>query len=153
MVLDTTSKNAPPHYVYIGSANTSASAWGTLEADKKDNKETNNMKMTKISNFECGVVIPGSLLSSLLEPGTKDWRAGVVTYQRPATPYKYVRHVSSTSAALTVVCVDSLDKEKPWNDPRWVKGGSASKGEYSEATGGFGQAGGLPDPIVWGMFG
>ena len=88
MVMNTTSKNALPYYIYVGSANTSASAWGTLETDKKENKETSNMKTAKISNFECGVVIPGNLLLGLLEPGTSGWQAGVITYQRPALPYE-----------------------------------------------------------------
>lgn len=93
MVLDTSSKKALPHYVYIGSANTSASAWGMIEADKKENKDTSNMKMAKIANFECGVVIPGDLLLELLEIGTSDWKAGVITYQRPAAPYEYVQNL------------------------------------------------------------
>ena len=88
MALNTTSKNALPYYIYIGSANTSASACGTLEVDKKENKETSNMKMAKIANFECGVVIPGDLLMDLLEKGTSGWQAGVITYQRPAAPYE-----------------------------------------------------------------
>lgn len=44
--------------------------------------------MTKITNYECGVVIPGSVLMTLLEPGTKDWKTAVFTYVRPAEPYK-----------------------------------------------------------------
>lgn len=93
---------APPWYVYLGSANLSASAWGSLEVDKKGNEATDGTKLVKMSNFECGVVVPGHLLNSLLEPGTKDWNEGIVPHDRSAE--RYAR------------------KEKPWNDIRWVTG-------------------------------
>ncbi|KAG4432251.1 hypothetical protein IFR05_012257 [Cadophora sp. M221] len=93
--------NAAPYFVYIGSANFSQSAWGALEEDKKRNKATSDTKLVKITNFECGVVIPGNIVESLLEPGTADWQSGIVPYDQNAAPY-------------------NLPKEKPWNDPRWV---------------------------------
>lgn len=91
-----------PYYVYIGSANLSSSAWGTLENDKKGNRATCDLKLVKTSNFECGVVIAGNVIGSILEPGTSDWRDGVVPYDQDASRY-------------------DIAKDRPWNDPRWVK--------------------------------
>jgi len=98
-----------PYYIYLGSANLSQSAWGSLEKDKKKNKETCDMKLKKMNNFECGVVIPGQLVPSLLAPGTEDWKEGLVPYVQTAKRY-------------------DLTKDKPWNDPRWVTG-------YTEGSG------------------
>jgi tyrosyl-DNA phosphodiesterase-1 len=91
-----------PYYVYVGSANLSGSAWGYLEQDKKGNVATGDLKLVKLRNFECGVVIPGHLIESLLEPGTKNWMDGIIPYDQEARKYSL--------------------QEKPWNDPRWVKG-------------------------------
>lgn len=88
--------NAPPYYVYMGSANLSQSAWGALEQDKKANETTCNTKLVKLSNFECGVVIPGHLIEDLLEPGTESWQSGVVPYVQTAKRY-------------------DLPKDRPWN--------------------------------------
>ncbi|TVY86325.1 Tyrosyl-DNA phosphodiesterase, partial [Lachnellula willkommii] len=89
--------NAPPYYVYVGSANFSQSAWGALENDKKANTPpTCNIKLVKLINFECGVVIPGSLIESLLEPGTKNWQSGIVPYVQKGKRY-------------------DLPKDRPWN--------------------------------------
>lgn len=93
---------SPPWYVYLGSANFSAAAWGSLELDKKGNEATDGTKLIKMTNFECGVVVPGHLLNSLLETGTRDWNEGIVPHERSAA--RYAR------------------KEKPWNDVRWVTG-------------------------------
>lgn len=93
---------ALPYYVYIGSANLSQSAWGALEQDKRGNKATCDLKIIKTMNFECGVVIPGDILESLLEPGTKTWQDGLVPYMQTAEKY-------------------DLSKDKPWNDPMWVR--------------------------------
>lgn len=94
---------AAPHYVYIGSANLSQSAWGALEPDKRGNEPTFDLKLVKTTNFECGVVIPGHLVEGLLEPGTPSWQEGVVPYDQGAEPY-------------------DIRKDKPWNDPSWVIG-------------------------------
>jgi hypothetical protein len=87
--------NAPPYYVYVGSANLSQSAWGALEQDKKTNEATCNTKLIKLSNFECGVVIPGGLLESLLEGGTESWQS-IVPYVQTGKKY-------------------DLPKDRPWN--------------------------------------
>jgi tyrosyl-DNA phosphodiesterase-1 len=89
-------KKALPYYVYVGSANLSQSAWGALEPDKKKNEATCNTKLVKITNFECGVVIPGQLIEGLLEPGTENWQEGIIPYVQTATKYE-------------------LPKDKPWN--------------------------------------
>ncbi|CZT45978.1 uncharacterized protein RSE6_06344 [Rhynchosporium secalis] len=93
--------NAAPYFVYIGSANFSQSAWGALEADKKKNEATGDTKLVKLTNFECGVVVPGHLVESLLEKGTKSWQDGIVPYDQAVASY-------------------TLPKDRPWNDPRWV---------------------------------
>lgn len=93
----------PPYYVYVGSANLSASAWGTLEQDKSKsaNDEACKLKL-KGTNFECGVVVPGHLIDGLLEKGTKNWLDGIVPYVQTTEKY-------------------DLKKDRPWNDPRWNK--------------------------------
>lgn len=88
--------NAPPYYVYVGSANFSQSAWGVLENDRKGNSATCNTKLVKLNNFECGVVIPGSLIGGLMEPGTKNWQSGIVPYVQAGKRY-------------------DLPKDRPWN--------------------------------------
>lgn len=88
--------NVAPYFVYIGSANFSQSAWGALEEDKKKNKATCDTKLVKLTNFECGVVIPGDVVKSLLEPGTTSWQSGIVPYEQHVAPY-------------------NLPKDKPWN--------------------------------------
>ncbi|KUI61481.1 Tyrosyl-DNA phosphodiesterase 1 [Cytospora mali] len=102
LTYDPLEPTAFPYYIYIGSANLSPSAWGALEKDKKGNEATCDMKLVRTSNFECGVVIPGDLIKSLLEPGTESWQDGVVPYVQTASKY-------------------DLSKDRPWNDPRWVK--------------------------------
>lgn len=93
---------ALPYYVYVGSANLSQSAWGALEQDKKGNEATCDLKVTKTTNFECGVVVPGNILERLLEPGTESWQKGIIPYVQTAEKY-------------------DLARDKPWNDPQWVK--------------------------------
>lgn len=93
---------AVPSYVYIGSANLSQSAWGALERDKRGNEATCDLKLVKTMNFECGVVVPGDVLETLLEPGTESWQDGVVPYVQTAEKY-------------------DVKRDKPWNDPQWVK--------------------------------
>lgn len=93
-----------PYYVYVGSANLSQSAWGALEQDKRGNNDTCDLKLSKMLNFECGVVIPGHLVESLLEPGTPSWQDGVVPYVQTAEQY--------------------TGRDKPWNDPSWVRAAS-----------------------------
>ncbi|KAI0813703.1 tyrosyl-DNA phosphodiesterase I [Xylaria sp. FL0064] len=92
-----------PYYVYVGSANLSQSAWGALEHDKKRNELTLDKKLIKLSNFECGVVIPGYLIKDLLEDGTKSWQDGIVPHNQAAMAY-------------------DLRRDKAWNDHRWTKG-------------------------------
>lgn len=102
LAYDPTTSASLPYYVYIGSANLSSSAWGTLEKDKKENRATCDLKLIKTSNFECGVVIPGNVIEDILEPGTSNWQSGIVPYDQNASRYV-------------------IGKDRPWNDPRWVK--------------------------------
>lgn len=57
------------------------------------------MRLANLSNFECGVVVPGSLIEGLLEEGTENWQAGIVTYDQSDRQY-------------------NLMKEVPWNGKR-----------------------------------
>ncbi|TGJ84554.1 hypothetical protein E0Z10_g4208 [Xylaria hypoxylon] len=91
-----------PYYAYVGSANFSQSAWGALEHDKKGNESTSDKKLIKLTNFECGVLIPGHLVKDLLEDGTESWQEGIVPHVQTALPY-------------------DLSKDKAWNDYRWTK--------------------------------
>ncbi|KAI1333312.1 tyrosyl-DNA phosphodiesterase-domain-containing protein [Xylariaceae sp. FL0255] len=96
-------QDKPPCFVYIGSANLSQSAWGMLEHDKRGNKNTSDKKLTKITNFECGVLIPGHLIvSNLLELGTQNWQNGIIPHVQSTTKY-------------------DLPKDKAWNSPEWVQ--------------------------------
>ena len=88
IALDRCDISALPYYVYFGSANLSQSAWGALELDKNGNEASGFMRLTKMSNYECGVMVPGGLIPSLLEPGTTTWQDGLIPYVRPAVPYK-----------------------------------------------------------------
>jgi len=90
------------HYVYIDSGNLSASAWGSLEQDKKGNAASGDLKLVKLRNYECGVVVPGYLIDSLLEPGTKSWLDSIIPHVQTTRKYDA--------------------QERPWNDPRWVEG-------------------------------
>ncbi|KAK8104929.1 phospholipase D/nuclease [Apiospora kogelbergensis] len=103
MAYDPSQPDEVPHYIYVGSANLSRSAWGSVTEDKKRGSEaTCHTKLTGVSNFECGVVIPGRLIMGLLEPGTGTWQDGVVPYDQTAEPY-------------------DLERDRPWSDPRWVR--------------------------------
>jgi tyrosyl-DNA phosphodiesterase-1 len=101
---------ARPLYVYIGSANLSPSAWGKalpiLSRKKSDQaaKLAGDMRLAEVKNYECGVVIKGEDLQSMVAEGT--WEE-IVPYRRPVRPYR----------------LQGLekDKEKPWNSPSWVK--------------------------------
>lgn len=101
MAYDPRDASTLPYYVYIGSANLSQSAWGALEQDKRGNEATCGTKLVKTMNFECGVVVPGTTLESLLEPGTKNWQEEIVPYVQTAEKY-------------------DLSQDRPWNDPAWV---------------------------------
>ncbi|KAI0968386.1 tyrosyl-DNA phosphodiesterase I [Xylaria arbuscula] len=97
-----------PYYVYVGSANLSQSAWGALEHDKRGNESTSDKKLIKLTNFECGVLIPGHIVKDLLEDGTESWQDGIVPHNQDALPY-------------------DLAQDKAWNDYRWTS-------DYREAA-------------------
>ncbi|KAI0409206.1 tyrosyl-DNA phosphodiesterase I [Xylaria palmicola] len=101
-----------PYYVYMGSANFSQSAWGALEHDKRGNELSSDKKLIKMTNFECGVLVPGHLITDLLEDGTQSWQEGIVPHMQTALPY-------------------DLSKDKAWNDYRWSK-------DYRESEDGSG---------------
>ncbi|KAI8633533.1 tyrosyl-DNA phosphodiesterase I [Xylariaceae sp. FL1651] len=101
-----------PYYIYVGSANLSQSAWGAIEHDKKGNEATSDKKLVKLTNFECGVLIPGNLIKDLLENGTKSWQEGIVPHAQTTKQY-------------------DLSSDKAWNDPRWVTGYREGEGSGS----------------------
>ena len=68
----------------------SPSAWGSVEVDKRQKRGSLNTcgtKLVKMSNFECGVVIPGHLIQGLMEPGTVSWQDGIIPYVQTAEKY------------------------------------------------------------------
>ncbi|KAK9897498.1 phospholipase D/nuclease [Cystobasidium minutum MCA 4210] len=87
MALNAKDRDAVPYYVYVGSANFSTGAWGKLNKAPKADKEApmGSLRVESCANYECGVVIPRSILMKLLEPGS-NWQ-DIVPYERPAKPY------------------------------------------------------------------
>lgn len=71
-------RDEPPLYMYIGSANLSAGAWGKVKPDKRNPPA---LRLTDIANFECGVVVKGGDIVSMLETG--DWQ-DIIPYKRPS---------------------------------------------------------------------
>lgn len=94
----------PPYYIYVGSANLSQSAWGALTIDNKGNEATCNTKLIKMTNFECGVVIPGHLIPDLVEKDTFSWQVGLVTFFGGAKRYDLTRDRPWNSEALDPFC-------------------------------------------------
>lgn len=86
IALDTREPGALPYYLYLGSANFSRSAWGSLEQAAKLYEPTCNTKLWGVNNFECGVFIPGHCLLDLLEEGTESWHE-IIPYRHPV-PYE-----------------------------------------------------------------
>ncbi|KAI1120965.1 phospholipase D/nuclease [Nemania abortiva] len=76
--LDTT---LPPYYVYFGSADLSIPSWGIPTPGCEN--------IFAVNQTTCGVLIPGDLIEDLLEPGTKSWQEGIVTYVQTAHPYNF----------------------------------------------------------------
>ncbi|GAA5915482.1 hypothetical protein JCM6882_007906 [Rhodosporidiobolus microsporus] len=84
-----------PYMLYIGSHNFSQSAFGLVEVDRQNG----GLKLTKMANYELGVVVAGKDIEGMLEPGST-WE-DIVTYERPLRRY--------------------AEGESPWNSPAWVK--------------------------------
>lgn len=88
-----------PYFLYVGSANLSASAWGSLKVDGRTNAnvEADRMKLIGVNNYECGIVVPRDLIMSLLEPGSQ-WQ-DIIPYNQNAPQYDSTR-------------------DRPWNSKR-----------------------------------
>jgi len=82
LALDRSDPMARPHWVYVGSANLSVSAWGAVA--------TPGLARRAPNNFECGVVVPGELLRRLRaqEQRNASWDVNVVPYVRPPQRYR-----------------------------------------------------------------
>jgi len=106
LVYNPQDSSAPPYYVYVGSANFSSAAWGQLDEDLKKNRATCNTKLIKTSNFECGVVVPGSLIEGLLETGTESWQTGIVPYVQTTERYDL-----SKDRAWNSMCLFHIDSD------------------------------------------
>ncbi|KAJ7605793.1 tyrosyl-DNA phosphodiesterase-domain-containing protein [Roridomyces roridus] len=73
-----------PLYAYVGSHNFSKSAWGSAvpQKDKRAKKEGwGELRLEGMTNFECGVVVPGEWVVPMLETG--EWEE-LVPYVRPS---------------------------------------------------------------------
>ncbi|KAJ7116107.1 tyrosyl-DNA phosphodiesterase-domain-containing protein [Mycena crocata] len=77
-----------PIYMYMGSANFSTAAWGRVFPDLRIDSEANGhpLRLAKISNFECGIVVKGAHITSMLD--TDNWE-DIVPYQRPSEKNRY----------------------------------------------------------------
>lgn len=67
-------------WVYVGSSNLSASAWGRVSMDRKKKEQ----KLT-CANWECGVLVPGRLDVPWKEPAKK--------YKDEAKPWYFMEHM------------------------------------------------------------
>ncbi|KAJ7611404.1 tyrosyl-DNA phosphodiesterase-domain-containing protein [Mycena polygramma] len=78
-----------PLYMYMGSANFSASAWGNVMPELRDKVVADTLQTERlegIANFECGVVIKGEDIAGMLETGI--WE-DIVPYVRPTEADRY----------------------------------------------------------------
>lgn len=72
-----------PLYMYMGSANFSAAAWGTVMPELRNGVVAKTLaikRLAGVKNFECGVVIRGRDIAGMLETG--NWE-DIVPYVRP----------------------------------------------------------------------
>jgi hypothetical protein len=97
--------SAVPFFIYVGSHNLSASAWGNIKLDlsSKKAKESGALRLEGVNNMECGVVIRGADIQGMMESG--EWEE-VVSYVRP---------VGENVTALKYNIEDRRDR--PWNSP------------------------------------
>ncbi|KAJ7432396.1 tyrosyl-DNA phosphodiesterase-domain-containing protein [Mycena latifolia] len=75
---------APPLYMYVGSHNFSAAAWGTVLPALLDHG--GGATLQGVANLECGIVVKGGDIAGMLE--TADWQ-DIVPYVRPSEANKY----------------------------------------------------------------
>ncbi|KAJ6511854.1 hypothetical protein DFH09DRAFT_1100151 [Mycena vulgaris] len=100
---------APPLYLYVGSANFSASAWGTVRpALVKHLGGDAPLRLERVTNFECGVVVKGGVIAGMLE--TADWQ-DIVPYVRPSAANKYKEYERPFKAPPSSASVVRLDDE------------------------------------------
>jgi hypothetical protein len=68
--------------MYMGSANFSAGAWGTVVPERRKNVVAMGVtaRLENVQNYECGVVVEGCDIVGMLETGK--WE-DVVPYVRP----------------------------------------------------------------------
>ncbi|KAJ7654071.1 tyrosyl-DNA phosphodiesterase-domain-containing protein [Mycena polygramma] len=72
-----------PLYMYMGSANFSASAWGVVKPELRSSAVAATLgteRLERVANYECGVVIKGRDIAGMLETGK--WE-DIVPYVRP----------------------------------------------------------------------
>jgi hypothetical protein len=79
-----------PIYIYCGSHNFSTNAYGRIE----------DGALSKIMNYECGVVIRGQDLEEMVNGHWSE----IVPFRRPTAASAY-----------------DLETEKPWNSPVWCQ--------------------------------
>ncbi|KAJ7664871.1 tyrosyl-DNA phosphodiesterase-domain-containing protein [Mycena rosella] len=78
---------APPLYMYVGSHNFSAAAWGTVcNENRAESASASSLRLAGVGNLECGVVVRDSDIVGMLE--TEEW-GDVVPYERPSAANKY----------------------------------------------------------------
>ncbi|KAJ6577601.1 tyrosyl-DNA phosphodiesterase-domain-containing protein [Mycena capillaripes] len=78
-----------PLYMYMGSANFSAAAWGLVMPELRNSVVAATFqteRLERVANYECGVVIKGRDIAGMLETG--NWE-DIVPYMRPTEADRY----------------------------------------------------------------
>jgi hypothetical protein len=113
--------NSGVAWVYVGSANMSMSAWGTVAKDSKG----------KVScrNWECGVLLPAMV------PRTMDSTATEPTEERSKPKESKTKDVADRSSSVTAVKHEAAehDDDATESEPSENEGGQASKNAQQAA--------------------
>ncbi|KAJ7450635.1 tyrosyl-DNA phosphodiesterase I [Mycena latifolia] len=110
LALHANAPDAPPVYMYIGSHNFSAGAWGNVHVAVRNNLGGQEpLRVQGIANLECGIVVKGSDIEGMLE--TSDWQ-DIVPYMRPSKANKYKQDERPYTAPASLMSLVGLDGEE-----------------------------------------
>ncbi|KAJ7754374.1 tyrosyl-DNA phosphodiesterase-domain-containing protein [Mycena maculata] len=113
-------KEEPPLYMYMGSANFSVAAWGTVHDEGRTSKigaTGEVLRLAGVRNYECGVVVKGGDIAGML--GTDDW-SDIVPHVRltKANRYGEGEHPFRRSKYNTEGALDGEDSDDEGEDDR-----------------------------------
>ncbi|KAJ7686930.1 tyrosyl-DNA phosphodiesterase-domain-containing protein [Mycena rosella] len=112
----------PPLYMYVGSANFSAGAWGRVRvALRKNCGGKAPLRVEGLANFECGVVVKGGDIAGMLETG--NW-GDIVPYMRPSDANKYQegeRPYKASAGSAAIVMMDGEEEDKEGEDEDYLR--------------------------------